>query len=151
MTAIRTIGITGSRRGLTEDQREELWSRLHALYSIGARTLHHGDCVGVDEETSAIAEVLGYQLVSHPPENEKLRAYVESQSIWTPKGYLERDQDIVDCSDFLIGCPDGPPRKGSGTWYTLNYADQTGTRYLVIRPDGTAWVVNRNGEWEWSV
>lgn len=150
MSTVEVVGITGSRKGLTDEQRLTLESRLHALYNLGARTLHHGDCVGVDAQAAEIAQSLGYRLVSHPPLNDSLRAYVESDSSWTPKDYLDRDRDIVDSCDYLIGCPDGPRRQRSGTWYTLNYAEEVGTSCLIIRPDGSAWMKDPDGEWVWG-
>lgn len=134
---MRTVGITGSRNGLSFGQQGVLEAQLSALWVQGARTFHHGDCVGVDQEASYIARRMGYKLVAHPPIKSILRAYVDSEVSWEPNDYLTRDRDIVDCSDFVIGCPDGPRRKGSGTWYTIGYAEDRGVPVLIVHPEGT--------------
>ncbi len=140
------IGTTGTRHGLTLPQltlvtRELSLAISHELtinYDPDAdvHELHHGDCIGVDVQTAAIAAGLGYRTVAHPPNIDCLRGFHPSDVIRPASPYHERDRAIVDATDRLIGCPDGPERPRSGTWYTIRYALRQGRPVVVIYPDG---------------
>ena len=131
------LGITGSREGLTEEQRKYMRVILAELRRLNYGYLHHGDCVGVDEEVALYAKALGYRLVCHPPTDPKLRAHVPSQEVREAHPYLERNKHIVAASDMLLGFPNSPesvPR--SGTWSTIKYARYHDVYTVVIAPDG---------------
>jgi len=53
------------------------------------------------------------------------------------KPYHDRNRDIVDACDVLIATPDGPQRRHSGTWYTIDYARANRVAVVVCLPDGT--------------
>lgn len=118
------IGFTGTRRGTTGPQQETLRRILTGALIAGGE-MHHGDCVGADEEAHAIADSLGAAIYVHPPVDPSFRAYCDGRTtayVAEPKPYLERNRDIVDESDVLVACPDGPERRRSGTWATIRYA-----------------------------
>lgn len=137
-TIYEHIGITGSRFGCTHPQLHTLEMALIRLRNDhGARVFHHGDCIGVDQQAVRAAKFLGLRIVSHPPINESLRAYYPSDETREPAGYLERDRALTGEVDLLLGCPKTPwPQRRSGTWFTIRYAEQTGTKVAVILPDG---------------
>jgi hypothetical protein len=136
------IGITGTRSAATRQQLEALGSLLEAFYPI---QLHHGDCVGVDEQAHDMAEDLRmnchedhYEIVIHPPNNKKFRAFCKGDIILPPKEYLERNKDIVRSCHFLIAVPkEMEENLRSGTWATVRFAIKTKTPVIVIYPDGS--------------
>lgn len=133
------IGITASRRGLTEPQTARLVSALRMLKEYReAKYLHHGDCVGGDVEVARHARAIGYIIVGHPPIKNSLRAFFPSDWAYEPAEYLERDRTLADEVDLLLACPNSfEPRPRSGTWYTINWAERTSTKVAVILPDGS--------------
>lgn len=132
------VGITGSRDGCTNPQRHTLERALARLCrDHGTKVFHHGDCVGVDWQAAAMARSFGLHVIGHPPVNESLRSYFPSDEMREPAGYLERDRALSGEVDLLLGCPKTPwPQHRSGTWFTIKYAEQTGTKVAVILPDG---------------
>lgn len=132
------IGFTGSRTGLRGPQRRTLVIMLGDLFHVeGARTLHHGDCVGADGIANEEARQLGYRTVAHPPTNPRLRAFAPVDDVRGPLPYTDRDRVIVDATLALIGCPATEHEVvRSGSWYTIRYARQRGRRLIVIGPNG---------------
>jgi len=138
------IGITGSRKGTTPRQL----FRFHIiLLNISKQNiiseLHHGDCVGFDEEAHKLVE-LNHKNINihiHPPSYHKHRAFCETDDkfMHKEKPFLIRNKDIVNVTDILIAGPNS--RKGklrSGTWSTIRYALKKDKEIYIIYPDG-AW------------
>ncbi len=117
------VGFTGTRSGMSDSQLDQLYDILYGLKT--PVILHHGDCMGADQQMHVMAAELfpDMQLHVHPPINDYLRAYCQGHVTYQPEDYLSRDQKIVDVSDLLIAAPLTDyfvPR--SGTWYTVRYA-----------------------------
>lgn len=138
------IGFTGSRRGMTKVQKEKI-KELFASYD--SFELHHGDCVGADDEAHNIArkmemaaEITFVKIVVHPPSDNKLRAYTIGDTLKGTKPYLNRNRDIVDETDFLIAFPNGHEGQGknkrSGTWYTIRYARSVNKPVTIVYQNG---------------
>lgn len=129
------VGVTGSRIGLTMQQSEKARG---LLVMANADELHHGDCVGADEELARFAANLGVRTVAHPPTNIRHRAYHESSRVLPPKDYRRRNIDIVNACDVLWAFPSGEegdqPR--SGTWMTVRIARQSRKPIIIVTPDG---------------
>ena len=133
------LGVTGSRNGITDAQRGWLSTRVGF-----ADVLHHGACIGADEDSHYTALELGVFIVVHPPIKDKYLMYLgydipddHPGVLWrAAKEYLARDRDIVDETERLIALPDGPERRGSGTWYTINYARNAGKDVDICFPSG---------------
>ena len=66
MPRMKILGITGTRRGLSEAQREKLELILPQL-RFYFDTFNHGDCIGVDKQVAIMCESLNYFTISHPP------------------------------------------------------------------------------------
>lgn len=116
----QTVGVTGTRSGMTDKQRKEV---TEFLTQFAGSELHHGDCVGVDVEVAEIAASLGYKIVNHPPLKNDLRAYHESDEFREPQSYFARNRNIVDETDKLIVVPyQDEWQSNGGTWYTHDYA-----------------------------
>jgi len=127
------VGVTGTREGATNVQLKAV---LEFMESLGPdHELHHGDCRGVDEEVVELAKYLGWRIVCHPPASDYLRAHTKYDEIREPLGYLERDRNIVDETDFLIVVPfhnEWQPK--GGTWYTHDYAKKMNKLLQVFYP-----------------
>lgn len=132
------LGMTGTRNAITEQQRD--W--LHKVLRRRPE-LHHGACVGADEEAHDIASALHCRIVVHPPIDERLMmpAWKWSQRdgiyIMPAKDYLQRNRNIVNGTEWLIAIPDGPERDSGGTWYTVRYALSVDKPVTICYPDGS--------------
>ncbi len=137
------IGFTGTRNGMTKAQAErfgELIVSLNGPEFCRDAEFHHGDCVGADDEAATMAHESGlFEVVCHPPADEKLRAFNPYSSSTLPaKTHFERNRAIVDASDWMIVCPYQMERLAhGGTWYTHWYAEKKGKPITIIWPDGT--------------
>lgn len=134
------IGITGTRIGATPRQLISLTALFGLIRETSSDSvvLHHGDCVGVDQQACELALEAAFLLHCHPPTNPKLRARIQSDMESRPKDYLLRNRDIVNFSDVLIALPKTIEEElRSGTWATIRYAQRVNHPYIIVRPDGT--------------
>lgn len=132
------VGMTGTRKGMTNVQRQKLEQLLVSMFIDHDESIfHHGDCIGADAEAHNIAERLGYTIWVHPPEKDEVRAFKKGEYIEGTKGYFARNRDIVDCSSILLATPvtNFETPKG-GTWYTIRYAAKVGVKCIIIWPNG---------------
>jgi hypothetical protein len=128
------VGFTGSRLGLASAQAVALRDLMRRLRPS---ELHHGDCVGADDRMVTIARDLGVGHVeSHPPTDDRMRAFAPSDHIGQPLPYLKRNEAIVIASDVLIAAPDSPERKRSGTWATVRFARKLKRTIYIVMPCG---------------
>lgn len=126
------IGFTGTRRGMTTEQRAALRSVLIPYRGH----FHHGDCVGADKEAHVIAHDMAFAIEVHPPTWHGLRAWCRGAINHPPAPYTQRNHAIVDACLLLIAAPWGLEEKPSGTWATIRYARRTGKPVVVVWPDG---------------
>ena len=120
------VGITGSRKGDISRVSEKL-REIQLANPDASFELHHGDCVGVDEEAHKFASAQGWKVVIHPPDKPALRAFCESEFVLEEKAYLERNHDIVDSCSILLAFPETSQEvTRSGTWATIRYARKSG-------------------------
>lgn len=127
------IGISGTRQGSSQQQRDALAFAIENLHEHGALRLHHGKCQGID----AFAHGRAYRLRSsgmvvtvHPPVKAQFMAC--DLPMWRgcielgPAAYHLRDLEIVRDSGVLLAAPlraeDDPRSKHSGTWLTVRFA-----------------------------
>lgn len=137
------VGFTGTRHGMTREQKDNLHWELFTLvrdYPSGAdHEFHHGDCIGADAEACEIARNQGFKIHRHPPSDPSRQAFTEFDVDYPPIPYKDRNRRIVFLTQWLIACPDKYPwvQKG-GTWYTYNHCVQQGSykRHMVIEPSG---------------
>lgn len=137
------IGITATREGLTGPQITTIKRELLGYYTIYCRDiyLHHGCCIGGDEQITVMAFTLGIKVCAHPPVNRKFfsqLAYDLSSCKNDDKPFLDRNQDIVNASNVLIGAPKEKYEVlRSGTWSTIRKArDGKDIQTVVIYADG---------------
>ena len=122
------IGFTGTRKGMTDRQKEtlELLLRNTAMADEnndkGYNLFHHGDATGADTEAVEIAAKLEYGICAHV-------------SAKNSEALLNRNMSIVDSCFLLIAAPyslDEVVR--SGTWHTIRYARRVGRPAIVLDP-----------------
>ena len=132
-----SVGITGTKEGLTEEQ----FSIAKDLFGVLWMTeIHAGDCVGVDAEIVTLVKELqpSVKTVGHPPTNPDFRAFLEYDEERSCKPYLKRNHDIVNESEYMFAFPKETKEvRRSGTWATVRYARKVGKQVLIIYPDGT--------------
>ena len=132
------IGITGTREGMNAYQKKEVQSYIQslAIESKFQAEFHHGDCSGVDVEAATMAREQTLKIICHPPVNNETRGFFGGDEVRDPKGYLERDRNIVDETDFLLVVPkQNNWQPSGGTWYTHDYARKMGKPVIIFYPD----------------
>lgn len=134
------IGITGTRHGATRAQLKVLMGSLLLYYQAGETELHHGACVGVDEQAALLGRAMNFRVIAHPPNTDRYLSTVSmnaSDVVLPTAQYLVRDRAIVHSTGLLIAAPHTTvqiPR--SGTWYTYRYALGKNKTTMLITPDG---------------
>ena len=134
-----SLGFTGTQKGMTPAQKGVV---ADLLVEFDPVEVHHGDCIGADEEFHDI--VLEFsnrvKVVIHPPLDSSKRAYCKGDEARSRKEYLRRNRDIVAESDVLIAVPkqmrELKGRSGGGTWATVRYARQAEIPVYIVFPDG---------------
>ena len=138
----RTIGFTGTRNGMTSEQRvvvEKILRRLKPEWVV------HGDCIGADADFHDICIHLRpffedrFKIRVRPCDIESQRAFcAEFDEMCDVKQPLDRNRDIVDDALLLIGTPGTKQEElRSGTWATIRNTRKMGKLLIVIWPDGT--------------
>jgi hypothetical protein len=145
------IGFTGTRRGLSNAQRNKLKDLLSEhQFNYKILTAHHGDCIGADAEfhsildnrrrSGAVVPYLRFHL--HPCIPDKQRAYCHTDSrydkIELPLPPLVRNREIVDSVGYMFCCPNEmEEQRRGGTWSTIRYARDENREGIIIYPDGS--------------
>ena len=132
------IGFTGTQRGMTEHQRQQVMIMM-ASSRREITQIHHGGCVGADTQFYAICRSM--HLVTntvHPASDvspEKI-ADLDYVILLKAKPALERNHDIVDSVDVMIATPAQDHEVlRSGTWATIRYAKKVGRVIHTIYPN----------------
>ena len=129
------VSFTGTRRGLTEEQR----TSLKKIFTEAKATVFtHGDCVGADYDAHMVAHEMGLTIRKRPCYLDTQRAFAEEgETVADPEAPLDRNKKIVDEGKILVACPgqDFEERR-SGTWYTIRYARKINKPLVIIWPNG---------------
>ena len=131
------VGFTGTQDGMTDDQVTLIVEIVSELTEMAE--MHHGDCIGADEQFFTIVRTLlpDVQITGHLPEDESKRAFCESDVECKPLPYLDRNKNIVAEADVLFVIPKGSNETlRSGTWATVRHARKVGVPRAIIWPDG---------------
>jgi hypothetical protein len=134
-----TLGFTGTRNGMTEQQRQTVRQLLSdALIMLGPFTGLHGDCLGADADFDLLCKEIGIQTACRPCTFTNMRANTNSTQIAEPKPPMQRNRDIVSDAAVMIACPPNFERikKGSGTWATIGFSEKAGKQLHVVLPNG---------------
>lgn len=134
---ILKIGFTGTKRGMTQFQKDWLFSALDGYSKEpGERWFLHGDCVGADVQAADIALNLGFKIWEFPPISDKFRGFFTHWDRKEPEGlYLDRDHAIVDNCDLLFAASaEDYELSRSGTWATIRYAKKLDIHVAICYP-----------------
>ena len=135
MLTVKSVGMTGTRAGLTEMQK--LWL-VEFLESTLVNVLHHGDCIGADDQVASTFSVAGTYIIAHPGNSESLRANCKKNDLVLPwKANLTRNADIVNAGSLMLAFPGSQyPIEHSGTWQTINYTKKRKKDLCIVFPNG---------------
>lgn len=135
----RHLAFTGSKDRITVPQKQRLLCELKTARDQGFLWMHNGDCVEGDFIAATLWKSLKRKVMLHPPLRDKYRAFFNKADIvCEPRGYLERDSDMVECSERLYACPQTyDEQRRSGTWTTIRYARKLRLEIVIVFPDGT--------------
>jgi hypothetical protein len=152
------IGFTGTAEGMTPEQVLAVCGYLDLYQGNGPFEFHHGMCEGADTEFDLyVREGYGsqvqYSLIGHPGVTASGHAWKRGgpfpiTKVLPEKGYIDRDHDIVEATEFMLACPKemNVRRKDryktwtpirSGTWATIRYAEMRKKKVIIFWPDGT--------------
>lgn len=131
---MKALGFTGTRHGMTPDQRYTLASLLKAQSPF---ELHHGGCSGADFEAGVIAKSLGARIVLHPPIGMDPASMIADE-VRVALPYLKRNDAIVtEGVDGLFAATVGRHEiLRSGTWSTVRRARKLGRKIWIVWPGG---------------
>ena len=135
-----SIGFTGTRLGITEEQKKSIGGLILGM-AVTPDEFHHGDCIGADSDAHDIVRALSkkIKIIIHPPKKEGLRAFKKGDETRQPLGYYERDRNIVKNANMVIAAvkeKDVSVPGNGGTWYTINYALSHYMPVKIILPNG---------------
>lgn len=135
MTMYKSIGVTGTRLGLSKFQL--LWLEKFLTYNK-SKVLHHGDCVGVDTQVAIQFAKVDAYIIAHPGNIKNMQANCVVNDLIMPwSDTLVRNRFIVNHSSLLLAFPATTHQIAhSGTWSTIRYAKKQSKPVLIISPDG---------------
>jgi hypothetical protein len=144
---VTTLGVTGTRDGVTDAQRAWVYSTFEDGIRDGSiRRIHHGACTGADEFVHEVALESGVYIDVWPPVVTKYLAGAcilnhPLVTVHPPMPYLNRDREVVKGGTAgLIALPrqdSQPPRESwGGTWYTVDFAERLGRNVVICYPNG---------------
>jgi hypothetical protein len=143
---IDNIGFTGTQKGVTAFQREQVWNILHQLTTFRG---HHGQCVGADIDFDQIARnCKGFMGMNIYPSNvfgKQGWCQIDPTRdvVYSPCDPLVRNNKIVGNTNLLIVCPkEDRMIMRSGTWATYRYAKGIGQHIVLILPNGAMFLEN---------
>jgi len=143
MKAIK-LGFTGTRHGMTLEQREALVKAFTSLHHCGLVIVefHQGMCVGADEQAVGVCRFMpAIEVHHHPCDMTAMQAkdlILPGDVVYEEKPPLMRNQDILKACDTLIATPrEMEEIQRSGTWSTLRHANDQKLDTILILPDGS--------------
>lgn len=127
--------MTGNRDGISKKAMRKFRKLMDNSQNIEEG--HHGDCMGADTDFHHELVERGIKIVIHPPDIDTYRSFNKGTETRKPKYYIDRNHDIVDETDILIGFPlTEQEQLRSGTWATIRYARKMKKRIYIIYPNG---------------
>lgn len=122
---LTAVGFTGTRKGMSPNQKEQLEMILYWFYSINA--FHHGNEPHADKEAEDIF------LHSDSDDTLPSKIRLHKPKSFTAQHLLQRNREMVDQIDVLIAAPlTDTEQQRSGTWATVRYARQKGIPIILL-------------------
>lgn len=137
-----SIGFTGTRNGMTYEQKRAICECLELYLELGYREVHHGMCIGADADFHELAASYSFIIHGHPGVNRSgkcnTRADLKGLFIYKEEPFIVRDKHIVNQSTLLMATPATPIEElRSGTWATIRYARMVRKFIIIVNPDGS--------------
>lgn len=137
-----TIGFTGTRNGMTPEQRAAV---VNLMESHKPKTVVHGACVGADTDFVEIARKYQCVVVARPGHGrngdtafQSARAIELSDVVHEPQQFPARNRAIVKEATMIIACPPSKPLLDrGGTVMTINFARKAKKSISIVYPDGS--------------
>lgn len=125
------LGFTGTRKGLSNKQKDQLLVILSALKDR-VNELHHGGAHGADRQAMRLARQLRYDIHWHPCADIATDLYADD--VWHDTfPPLVRNRHIAELCEVLIAGPFTDQEElRSGTWATVRYARQAGKPVVML-------------------
>ena len=141
-TTFARIGLAATCDGLSSIQTGWLAEMLLVLRLRGAVELHHGVCIGGDDQANTLAHAAGYRTVGHPRVDHHYSDRTDCDEYRRPLHCGAFDDVILRETDLLLAFPrtDVEQYVGSGTWLTIRRAGKRGMPRLVILPGGVVYM-----------
>jgi hypothetical protein len=160
MEAGRMVAFTGTRQGMTPEQR----CAVEELLVPEMTDVIHGGCEGADRDFHEMAQALDLRIHVHPsnvtssyPKRvcelmgpprrwplHKAWLGLGAFAVRTAADPLERNKVMLSAlalsigPSLLIACPaQAHEIIRSGTWYTIRRARKRAQALVIVRPDGT--------------
>lgn len=141
-----TLGFTGTRKGMTQEQKNvvtELTYRLAPRIESTGHTFLHGCAEGGDREFHDIAAGIGSRHL-FPIKRDQIEwaaANATTSDLIVPlqTDPIGRNHVMVDLAEAFLAAPYGwiEQTRGSGTWATIRYCRKIKRVLYVVWPDGT--------------
>lgn len=128
------VGFTGTRKGMTENQKSE-FSKF--IWNLNPYEFHHGDCVGADYDAHQIVRSMCPQckIILHPGDTESKRANCVGDVRHHPILNKDRNFRIIKDTNMLIACPNTEEEiVRSGTWHTVRLARRLRRPVWIFKP-----------------
>lgn len=136
---IGSVGFTGTRKGMTDNQKIKVKQLLEEIFPLTAR---HGCCVGADDEFNTICMECVFNVpiitVGQPSNLKEYQMDLSRvQHVMPEDAPLQRNRFLVIRSGIMIACPfESKEILRSGTWSTIRYAIKTKTPIYIVYPNG---------------
>lgn len=140
-----TIGFTGSRNGMTDEQKEQVSNTIDMLLkqTLKGSSAIDGRCVGSDADFNDIATEKGLYTIgiggysAKNPDDLSYRNDNVYNVYRTSMTHFARNREIVNASDVMIATPLSFNFDiNGGTNYTIKFAQQVKKPIYVISPEG---------------
>lgn len=131
------IGFTGTRKGMTDLQKEAV---TRVLAYLRPKRVLHGGCVGADADfhETVRATLPDTTIHIYPSNLPSMRAKVQGDWEAAPMAPLKRNHEIVLRVPVLVVCPaEYHEVRRSGTWATVRDAAGMGRLIVMAAPDGS--------------
>ena len=140
------VGFTGTRDGMTVHQQCTFSFLMQQFAKAGEFTLHHGDCIGSDDQAHDLSVGHAKVIVLHPPLidrfcNKRVAVISVTGEAWSTiesrdkLEYRARNKQIVLASRILIAAPKRMmEERRSGTWMTVRLAREHRKMVMILDP-----------------
>lgn len=145
------VGFTGTRHGMSPAQIDAVSMIMRKIADADVPlVVHHGDCVGADEDFHVIARSCDAIVETHPGPTPGMRARCEADRVHPVVGNHLRNRRIVGASAAMIATPfEATHRDYGGTWYTVDFAMKLERPLALVLPRSGGVLIEFSGGWAW--